>query len=419
MLKFGHGKATLGVVLGEQLGGYIDRTEGVLGSIEPLEVHAVSVDGDSSRLVLLVVDLICVNTDLVARIRAAATDLGVSDVWVSATHAHSTPEAGCYPGGAATPKALADRVVRSSLAAMRRAIAAEAPGRVRAVRSVVSGVAGRRNVPPGETPRVPIDVLIVEEMAPSDESPRIRGMLVISPVHPTVLPPDNRLASADLTGGIRRALARDAEWVVAATGAAGDISTRTTRQARDTAEVNRLAARIADAVRSAIAEGADERHSEADATLTAPLATTLDLPARPRTPDATADDRPAHRDPFSARRQIVLEQGIAIAEESRARLTTSQHSVTIEVCALGEVHLVAIPAELYLGLAEQIRDGNPTHPTIVLGYTNGYLGYVPDREAPLSYETVVSPVAEGSGEAIVATALGLLSDADAATALVK
>lgn len=413
MLMIGHGEARLSVVLGEPLGGYIDRTEGVLGSIEPLEVHAISVGGDSSRLVLLIIDLICVNTDLVARIRAAADDLGVSRVWVSATHAHSTPEAGCYPGGAATPEALAERAVASALVAIRSAIAAEEPGRVRAVRSIVSGVGGRRNVPPDETPQVPIDVLLFEASGPAGQAPRLGGMLVVSPVHPTVLPPDNRLTSADLTGGIRRALASEAEWVVAATGAAGDISTRTTRQARDTAEIDRIASRVADAVRSTLRAGADDEHPEGDASLVAPLAVTLDLPARPPLPDTADHAAEAPQDPFSARRQAVLEQGIALAEESRTRLSTHQHSVTIEVGVIDAVRLVAVPAELYLGLAEQIRAGYPAHPTVVLGYTNGYLGYVPDREAPLSYETVVSPVAAGSGEAIVEAALGLLAEAEA------
>jgi hypothetical protein len=413
LLTIGHGEATLSVVLGEPLGGYIDRTEGVLGSIEPLEVHAISIGGASSRMVLLVVDLICVNVDLVARIRAAAGDLGVSRVWVSATHAHSTPEAGCYPGGAATPEALAERVVASSLVAIRSAIAAEEPGRVRAVRSIVSGVGGRRNVPPSETPQVPVDVLLFESDAPADEASRRRGMLVVSPVHPTVLPPDNRFTSADLTGGIRRALASEAEWVVAATGAAGDISTRITRQARDTAEIDRIASRVADAVRATLRAGADDEHPEGDASLVDPLTVTLDLPTRPPLPDSAGSAVDAPQDPFSARRQAVLEQGIALAEESRTRLSTTQHSVTIEVGVIDGVRLVAVPAELYLGLAEQIRAGYPAHPTVVLGYTNGYLGYVPDREAPLSYETVVSPVAAGSGEAIVEAALGLLAEADA------
>lgn len=419
MLRIGQGAATLRVELGEPMGGYIDRTGGVLGSLEPLEVHAISVDDGSSRLVLLVVDLVCVNSDLVARLRVAAAALGVTDLWVSATHAHSTPEAGCSPGGAKTPESLAERVVVASLDAIRKAISAEIPRRVRALRSVVSGVGGRRNVPPDEIPQVPVDVLLLDAVEPTDRAHHGRGILVVTPVHPTVLAPDNRLASADLTGGIRRALAGDAEWVVAATGAAGDISTRTTRRARDTAEIDRLAARVATAVRATILRAEDEDDEEEEARLTAPLGTTLELSARPHTPLESIGMPEAQQDQFSARRQAVLEQGIRLGEESRARLAAAQHSVTVEVCAIGGVRLVAIPAELYLELAEQIREGHPAHPTIVLGYTNGYLGYVPTRDAPLSYETVVSPVAAGSGETIVATALELLSDVDSATALLK
>ncbi len=150
--------------------------------------------------------------------------------------------------------------------------------------------------------------------------------------------------------------------MVAATGAAGDISTRTTRQARDTAEIDRIASRVADAVRSTLRAGADDEHPEGDASLAAPLAVTLDLPARPPLPDTADHAAEASQDPFSSRRQAVLEQGIALAEESRTRLSTTQHSVTIEVGVIDAVRLVAVPAELYLGLAEQIPRGVPGAP---------------------------------------------------------
>src|SRR5690606_32584688 len=66
----------------------------------------------------------------------------------------------------------------------------------------------------------------------------------------------NLLVSADLTGAARRALrGHDAlsgdgprPWVVVATGAAGDVSTRPHRREQTPAELDRLGARVATAV---------------------------------------------------------------------------------------------------------------------------------------------------------------------------
>lgn len=404
MLTAGHGASTLTVIPGETLGGYADRAGGAIGALEPLEVHAVSIHQDGRRMVLLVVDLICINVDLVERIRASLRELGVAAAWVSATHAHSTPESGCFPGGGATPEAVAERVVAAARAATRDAIASERAVRIGAVRVDVDDVGGRRNVPLSGRPRVPVDAIVIE----TDDAASIRlGLFVVTPVHPTVLGAENRFASADLAGGVRRALAGDAEWVVAATGAAGDISTRATRRARDLAEIDRLAGRVADALRSEL-EGA-RTTALATSTLALPRTRALALPVNRVAEDVPVLDEPALSDAFAQRRRAVLEQGIGWAAASRARQTADEYTITIEVFAVGDVRLVAVPAELYLALAERIRAEHP-YPSsvIVVGYTNGYLGYLPERDAPVSYETVVSPVERGSGEAVVEAALDQL-----------
>ena len=396
MLAVGHAVSPLPVILGEPLGGYIDRTGGAIGSLEPLDVHAISISSGEMRVLLLVVDLICVNADLVARIRETVREFGVEAVWVSATHAHSTPEAGCFPGGAPTPASVAQRVVAAARAATRDAIEAERPALVRAVRTSVSEVGGRRNVPPSGRPNVPIDAIVFD----GADGERL-GLFVVTPVHPTVFGADNRLASADLAGGVRRALAADARWVVAATGAAGDISTRATRRARSIAEIDRLAARIADALRESLEIPAPAATSG----LILPTSRTLSLPTG-SAEHAHLTPRPDPADPFSERRRVVLEQGLALAAANRARLAPETTEITLEVFALAHIRLVAVPAELYLSLAERIRTEHPfPGPVIVIGYTNGYLGYLPDADAPVSYETVVSPVGRGSGELLVAAAL--------------
>lgn len=238
-MRVGHGSAPLPVVAGEPMGGYVDRAGGVEDALDPLEVHAVVFASGSGSFALVVADLVCVNTDVVAAIRSSVADL-VDACWVSATHTHASPDAGCRPGGAATPPELAARLVRAARSAVDAAVTGAVDASVEPPRRFdMKGLGGRRSTARPEPQTVPVDVVVVR----SDDG--IAGLLVVQPVHPTVLPAANRRTSADLSGAIRRALAGRVPWVVVATGAAGDLSTRHTRQGRDGAERGRRTGRQA------------------------------------------------------------------------------------------------------------------------------------------------------------------------------
>jgi hypothetical protein len=122
------------------------------------------------------------------------------------------------------------------------------------------------------------------------------------------------------------------------------------------------------------------------------------LPLRTTAPDTTP-----------SRNEQVFRQGLDIARDLKQGPTS--YAMTLEALDLGAVTLVAVPGELFLELGEAIRSSsaNPANPVIVLGYANGYLGYLPTRNAPLGYEVVVSPVAAGSGERVVEACRGLLA----------
>ncbi|RVX45478.1 hypothetical protein EDD27_8282 [Nonomuraea polychroma] len=397
-MRAGHGVERLDVVVGEAMGGYADRTEGITGTVDPLEVHAVTFTDSGHRFVLIVADLVCVNTDVVERIRVAVRDLGVDSCWVAATHTHASPEAGCVPGGAPTPASLAERLVRASLQAVRAALADERDARLHAIRARVPDLGGRRVLPDGDAADLPVDALVI-----SSNSGEIMGVIVVSPVHPTVLPAGNSDAGADLNGGIRRALQTGDRWVVAATGAAGDISTRHTRRGRDRAETDRLGTLVAEQ----LSITAPPPGEPGQASVLPPVSTRVELaPKRPEefaTAIAAAADAPG----AGERHRSVVHQGRRIARDLQAQGRTQPYEIDVQAIRLGDVTLVAVPGELFLELGEAVRaassaDGSPV---VVLGYTNGYLGYLPSRGTPATYETLVSPVAEGSGERVVAAAV--------------
>ncbi|KAB1161848.1 hypothetical protein F6X68_02565 [Micromonospora sp. AMSO12t] len=385
------------------MGGYADRSDGVRNVLDPLEVHVVTFADEGHRFALVVADLICVNVDVVDRIRAAMRDVGVQSCWVAATHTHASPEAGCSPGGDATPRHVADRLEAASLVAARSAVASERAARLGSARTLVPQLAGHRNVADPAPLDIPVDTIVVTA------GTEVVGLVVVSPVHPTILPADNNHVSADLNGGIRRALATPDRWVVVATGAAGDISTRHTRQGRGLDEADRLGAWLADRV-----EPVSPRVGEGAAPpVRPPVVRTVTLaPKQPAELDVAVRQTPP---PGGGNERIhrVMQQGLRIAAEQAARQRTEPYVIDVEAVDLDGVTVVAVPGELFLELGETIRAAAPdqARDVVVLGYANGYLGYLPARDTQPCYETYASPVTSGSSEIVVEAAVAAVAAA--------
>jgi hypothetical protein len=377
------------------MGGYADRSHGVHSVLDPLEVRVVTFVDHAHRFALVVADLICVNADIVERIRESLRDLGVDSCWVAATHTHASPEAGCVPGGSPTPPALGARLLDAAVASARAAVEDEREVVLGQTRAWVADLAGRRNA--GDVPAIdiPVDAIVV-----SNED-TVVGVVTVCPVHPTVLPADNSDVSADLNGGVRRVLDAPGRWAVAATGAAGNISTRHTRQGRSPHEIDRLAAVAADRLEL----GANRTSQRQVDALRPPVSRVVRLePKLPAEVDASIVAAPPTAIRADARSRLVFEQGRRMARELATRTRAEAYDVEIQAVGLAGVTLVAIPAELFLELGESIRAAAGSD-VIVLGYTNGYLGYLPSQSTPPTYETLVSPVRLGSGERVVEAAV--------------
>jgi predicted dinucleotide-binding enzyme len=84
--------------------------------------------------------------------------------------------------------------------------------------------------------------------------------------------------------------------------------------------------------------------------------------------------------------------------------------LALEAWALGDVVVVAVPGELFASLGSRIGSASGGT-TLILGYTNGYVGYLTDITAheAQTYEALASPFDPEAGERA----------ADAATALVE
>ncbi|MEV6036325.1 hypothetical protein AB0L65_34575 [Nonomuraea sp. NPDC052116] len=414
-MRVGHGTAELPVPDGTPMGGYIDRPGPSTGLADPLSVSAMTWSDGGRRFALAIADVICVNEDLAARARQAAG----CELWLAASHTHAGPETGCVPGGGPTPEPWLGRLTEAVRTAVRRAIEAERPCEGMAYRGELHGVGADRSRP-GAPAVVPLDLIAVRDGG-------LAGVLAVLPVHPTVLPAANRLVSADLVGAVRASLRRrlgEDVWVAVATGAAGDISTRHTRRGQDAAELRRLGELVADRCAELLAGPGTPLWRPEPTGISwatrrlAPGPTGISWATRRLTlePAATTADEAAllagYEQAAASGDPVATRLARSRLEGLRARTAPPVRTgVDVNVARLGGLSLAGLPGEPFLAVAERVAD-RPGEPTVVLGYVNGYPGYLPTAAAyrRAEYEVLASQVAPGSAELIAETARNLLED---------
>lgn len=401
----GHAYVAVDIPIGTPLGGYAARTGPSTGTLDAAEVHAVTVSNSGSRFVWIVADLPAVNTDLadaVATRICALPGIRPELVWLGATHTHSSADTGCRPGGGKTPVALTEMIVEAAYEAVEEAVRVEEPGQLTVHKGLLTGVGGQRS---GPSPRgdVPVTVLTFRTAAGS-----VRGLITVLPVHPTVLSAENRLVSADLAGAVRRALAADGRWAMVATGAAGDMSTRPHRREQSPGEVGRLGATAANQL-LALAESAGLAVDAAAPT----AARTIGFPLPSRDSDPAPDLDSLHARYLEAKRSgntvSIREAETAVqGAELSATARPAEPRLTISTVRLGQLRLIAFGAEPFLDLEQHLADAL-ADPVALVGYTHGYLGYLPIESAYKTdvYEVNISPVAAGAAESAVTEAVRL------------
>jgi hypothetical protein len=97
-----------------------------------------------------------------------------------------------------------------------------------------------------------------------------------------------------------------------------------------------------------------------------------------------------------------------VARERRSRFPDGQAALSVAAAAIGPLRLIGLGAEPYLAVADL-----PARPAVVLGYANGYAGYLPDAagfDRP-TYESLSSPFRPDAAATAVHAADDLFADA--------
>jgi neutral ceramidase len=406
----GAATAELAVKPGTAMAGYLAREGPAESTHDPLTVSAFVVMSDGALFVLLAVDLLGVDRDLVEEI---AREAGVApdSIALAASHTHSGP-AGIISqphqgDGHQIDPVLRARFVATCGQTVRSAMARMEPADVSIGSDEAIGIAANRNDRFG-----PFDPTVTVIQAK-----RLTGSSIATIVHfachPTILPAASRVISAEFPGILRRQLGASVPGVIFfINGAAGDVSTRFTRANQDFQEVERVGSVLASAAMRALG---NTRAIEGEL---ARGSVHINLPVR-----SAGDVEQASELAIIAEQRMAT--GLLSTAELRIEQTRIQGALLLERLMesnlaqvsrsiqapwwrLGDLRLLGIPGELFASLGAAIIESLPD--AIVLGYTNGYIGYLPDRAAYDAglYEALASPYAAGAGEQLVETLIGTL-----------
>ena len=405
---------------GHLLGGYVARTDPATGTADPLQATLIWLSGPTDPGVLwLTLDAVAVDTSLASALAGAvgaAVGIPAHRVLVCASHTHAAPVGWVGEISPAVP-GVREAALESALASVLAAAAhrlrdGRTAGRLSWTRVDAPGVGANRHHPDG--PHDTSSGVLAVHTADG-----LLALLLDYASHPTVLGPDNLSYSADWPGATRRALTAALGPTVAVgflQGAAGDVSPRFVRRSRKASELDRLGGLLAGPVLRALPTA-----GPLPAYVPYLRRSTATVPVR-RLPSAAESERTlaearsavaALPDPHapSARIAVTRLEGAETTERLRAAALPASLTLPLSVVTLGPDHAwVHLPVELFASLGLRLRSASPRPETRVIGYTDGYFGYIPDREGVESgcYEALTSYVTAEGAEALFAAAKSAL-----------
>ena len=409
---------------GAPLAGFAARQGVSTGIHDPLYAHALVVDNGTRAAAFVSVDVLGLAADFVHRVRqtiAARTGLREHGVMVSATHTHSAPVtvSTFFNPGASLDQAYMDRLASAIVEAVATAWERRRPARVGVGSGKVSGI-GRNRRTPNHLP-VDDEVGIIKVALPDG---RPWGVLVNHACHPTVLGPDNLLMTGDFPAftveRVESALGAGS-FALFVNGAQGNISMghsselsaigvitpgRTFERARE------LGYRLADAVLETLPSIPVSHDLVLDF-----VSRTIQLPfnAYPPLPQMAAELGEAQAAVATLEKQGAPLDQVGAAKTRRlyasirnfyaGEAAAARHGrlpVEIQGIRVGSGLFVAVPGELFVEIALRIKAATP-HPFYIMGITNGYVGYLPTRDAYAAggYEVVSAKVTDASEELLV------------------
>jgi neutral ceramidase len=424
VITAGYSKTCISPPVGSPLAGFAARQGVSQGIHDDLFARALVLANGETVIALVSVDLLALSSDFIKRVRDGIqrrTGIDPESVMIASTHTHAGP---VTITTFFNPEESVDSTYMASLAvaveqSVTNAWRTRFPAKVGVGVAKVNGVGVNRRSPDQRPVDEQVGIIKVD-----DFNDRTRAVLINYSCHPTVLGPDNLLVTGDFPNfaieELETSIGPDG-FAMFVNGTQGNISMghsselsaigvitpgRTFERA---AELGHL---LADATRRALPEIATS-----DAPALSALTMPVNLPLKHYPPLEEANKSLTHADKLLER---LTAAGAPLEEIMPAKTQRLYASITnfyarealalpdgalpieLQGFRLGEAVFVAIPGEVFVEIGLTLKRRSP-HMTFVFGIANGYIGYLPTREAYAEggYEVVSSKCQPAAADILI------------------
>lgn len=401
------------------LTGFIARQNPSTGVRDPLYARALVLDDDDHQVAIVSCDLLGFGREYVVEIRdriTTRTGITAPHIMLACTHTHGGPATIRLVDCGEIDPAYVEWLMPRVADAVAQAQAALQPATLALGNATsTAGVHNRRT--PGDVIDPEVGLLRVD-----DAGGKPVAVLVNYTCHPTTLIHTNTEVTADYPGLVtQRIEAETGAITLFLMGAIGDVGP-ISRGEESLATVGNAVADAALAALPQLAPNEVKGMDTASEMLTLPL---FPLPSREEwlqwrtNSEQTALAAEHSNNPGSARVPWAM---VHWAERMFERMQDDTLSPTVEaeiqVFRIGDLAIVGVPAEYFVELGLQIKEGirsNGARQVMICGFANGNVGYIPARRAypkggyevadAYKYYGYPAAVTPEAGEAIVVSAV--------------
>ena len=384
-------------------GPYVNRIS--IAVRDPLKARAAAFEAGGARAVIVSCDLIGVTAAIASRVRAlvgARTGLAPEQVMVHCTHTHSGPNTGNYTGWGNPDdpyiEILPDRIARTCIAAV------EQLHEVKALHAVVpcEGIGVNREY---DRDAPPLEECLRDDWRPARPeltdtecqvlkftnaaTGRLDGFMAYFGCHPVVCCEVSRYIHGDFAGVATNMLERENPGAVGLflQGALGDVNTCVVHKPEPEAllALDIIAARFANAVRRGLSQATPLAVDRLECTSRPWPFRSKDIPLARIRALLAEQEAIVHAEGVSdsdrnARMGVVCMMALrGIAARMERGEDLSLQPGEIQGIRLGPMSFLGSPFEIMQAIKNDVRAAAKAPIPLVMGITNGAMGYATDR----------------------------------------